>query len=147
MRREAPRLLRTLGGPSVVACTAILACLLSGTESIAATHQLKCTVTMRYNVREQRSELRMLQFVYDDREGTLFYVDDGGRAVQCINGVVGTLEILGSCGPTSTRIDRSTYQLESNTFDYQWNPRRRRTEETWSYGDKGTCTEDSAPQE
>lgn len=138
---------RSFRAPSVVAGTAILACLLAAAESAAATHQLKCTLTMRYDMREQRSESRMLQFVYDDSERTLFYLDDGGRTAKCINGVVGTLEIMGSCGPASVRIDRSTYQLELNTFDYQWNQRRHRSEETWSYGEKGTCTEDSAPQQ
>jgi hypothetical protein len=90
--------------------------------------------------------MRTLQFVYDDLERTLFYIDDGGRMAKCINGVVGTLEIMGSCGPASVRISRSTYQLELNTFDYQWNQRRGRNEETWSYGEKGTCTEVNAPQ-
>ena len=76
---------------------------------------------MRYDMREQRSELRILQFVYDDREQT-FSLDDAGRTAKCINGVVGTLEIMESCGPASVRIDRSTYQLELNAFDYQMEP-------------------------
>ena len=115
--------------------------------SVAAPHKLECTVTMRYDMREQRSELRILQFVYDDREQTLFYLDDAGRTAKCINSVVGTLEIMGSCGPASVRIDRSTYQLELNTFDYQWNQHLRRHEESWSQGEKGTCSEVNAPQE
>jgi len=39
--------------------------------------------------------MRVLQFVYDDRQWTLYYIDDCGRIVKCINGVVGTLEIIG----------------------------------------------------
>ena len=138
---------RATSSRSVIAGTAILACLLAASEGVAATHQLKCTLTVRYDMREQRSETRTLQFVYDDRERTLSYLDDGGLTAKCINGAVGTLEIMGSCGPASVRIDRSTYQLELNTFAYQWNQRRHRSEETWSYGEKGTCTEDNAPQE
>ena len=133
--------------PPLAAGLAGLACLLAATESVAAPHQLECTITTRYDLREQHSEMRMLQFVYDDLERTLFYIDDGGRMAKCINGVVGTIEIMGSCGPASVRISRSTYQLESNTFDYHWNQRRGRNEETWSYGEKGTCMELNAPQQ
>jgi len=119
--------------------------LLAAAESVAAPHQLECTVTMRYDMREQRSEMRVLKFIYEDRERTLHYIDDGGRLAKCINGVVGTLEILGSCGPASVWISMSTFQLELNTFDYRWNQRRGRNEETWAYGEKGSCTEVSAP--
>jgi len=130
----------------VVAGLAISACLLAATESVAALHQLECTVTMRYDMREQRSELRMLKFVYDDGERTLSYVDDGGRTARCINGVVGTAEMMGSCGSASVWISRSTFQIELNTFDYRWNQRRGRNDETWSYGEKGSCTEVNRPQ-
>ena len=132
--------------PSVVVGLAILACLLAATESVAAPHQLECTVTMRYDMREQHAEMRRLEFVYDDGERTLNYIDDGGRMARCINDVVGTVEIMGSCGPASVWISRSTYQLELNTFNYQWNQRRGRNEETWAYGEKGSCTEVKAPQ-
>ncbi len=81
--------------PPLAAGLASLACLLAATESVAAPHQLECAVTTRYDLREQRSEMRVLQFVYDDRQWTLYYIDDCGRIVKCINGVVGTLEIIG----------------------------------------------------
>jgi hypothetical protein len=139
--------LRTGSLPPVAAGLVGLACLLAAAESVAAPHQLECTVTMRYDLREQRSEMRGLQFVYEDRERTLFYIDDGGRMAKCINGVVGTEEIMGSCGSESVWISRSTYRLELNTFTYRWNQRRSRNEETWSYGEKGSCTEINAPQQ
>lgn len=131
--------------PLVVAGFAISACLLAASESVAAPHRLECTVTTRYDLHEQRSETRTLQFVYDDRERTLDYVDDGGRTARCINGVVGTAEIMGSCGSASVWISRSTFQVELNTFEYRWNQRRGRNDETWSYGEKGSCAEISAP--
>ena len=140
------QLLRAASLPSVAAGLAGLACFLAATESFAAPHQLECKVTMRYDSHEQHSEMRTLQFVYDDLERTLFYIDDGGQKAKCINGAVGTLEIMGSCGPASVRISRSTYQLELNTFNYQWNQRRGRNEETWAYGEKGSCTEVNEPQ-
>jgi hypothetical protein len=133
---------RTL--PPVVAS---LACLLGASESVAASHQLECAVTMRYDSREQRAEMRTLKFVYEDRDRTLYYIDEGGLKAKCINSVVGTMEIMGSCGPSSVWISRSTYQLELNTFDYRWNQRRGRNEETWSYGEKGSCTEVDTPKQ
>jgi hypothetical protein len=132
--------------PSVAAGLAGLACFLAATESVAAPHQLECTVTTRYDLREQHAEMRRLEFVYDDGERTLNYIDDGGRMARSINDVVGTVEIMGSCGSESVWISRSTYQLELNTFDYRWNQRRGRNEETWAYGEKGSCTEVKAPQ-
>jgi hypothetical protein len=138
---------RAASFPSAAAGLAGLACLLAAAESVAAPHQLECTVTTRYDMREQRSEMRVLQFVYDDRERTLSYIDNGGQVAKCINGVVGTLEMMGSCGSASVWISRSTYRLELNTFDYRWNQRRGRNEETWSYGEKGSCTEVDAPQQ
>jgi len=128
-----------------VAGLAISVCLLAATESVAAPHRLECTVTTRYDLHEQRPEMRTLQFVYDDRERTLDYIDDGGRMASCINGVVGTAEIMGSCGSASVWISRSTFQIELNTFEYRWNPRRGRNDETWSYGEKGSCAEINAP--
>jgi hypothetical protein len=101
---------------------------------------------MRYDLREHHSEMRILTFVYDDRERTLYYIDDGGRMAKCINGVVGTVEMMGSCGSASVWISRSSFQIELNTFDYRWNQRRGRNDETWSYGEKGSCTEVTAPQ-
>jgi len=139
--------LRACSWSPVSAGLAALACLLSAAESVAAPHQLECTVTMRYDLREQSSEMRTLQFVYEDRDRTLFYIDDGGRMAKCINGVVGTAEIMGSCGPASVWISRSTFQVELNTFDYRWNARRGRNEETWAYGEKGSCSEVKAPQQ
>jgi hypothetical protein len=133
--------------PLVAAGLTGLVGLFAATESVAASHQLECTATMRYDLREQRSETRMLKFVYEDRERTLHYIDESGRKAKCINGVVGTLEIMGSCGSESVWISRSTYQLELNTFDYRWNQRRGRNEETWAYGEKGSCAEVSAPQQ
>ena len=133
---------RTL--PPVVAS---LACLLGASESVAASHQLECTATMRYDLREQRSEMRVLKFVYEDRERTLHYIDEGGRKAKCINSVVGTMEIMGSCGSESVWIGRPTYRLELNTFNYRWNERRKVNEETWAYGEKGSCTEVGVPQQ
>jgi hypothetical protein len=133
--------------PPFIASLASLACLLAASESVAASHQLECMASMRYDLREQHSEMRMLKFVYDDRERTLFYIDDSGREAKCINSVVGTMEIMGSCGSESVWISRSTYQLELNTFNYRWNQRRGRNEETWAHGEKGSCTEVNAPQQ
>jgi len=130
----------------LVAGLTILACLLAAAESVADPRKLECTVTTRYDLREQHSEMRILTFVYDEGERTLFYIDDGGRVAKCINGVVGTAEMMGSCGPASVWISRSTLKIELNTFDYRWNQRRGRNDETWSYGEKGSCTEVIAPQ-
>ena len=138
--------LRAASLPSIAAGLAGLACLIAATDSVAAPQQLECTVTTRYDLREQRTEMRVLQFVYDDLERTLSYIDDGGRMTKCINGAVGTVEMMGSCGSATVWISRSTYKVELNTFNYQWNQRRGRNEETWAYGEKGSCTEVKAPQ-
>ena len=83
----------------------------------------------------------------DDRESTLLYVDDGGGTKTCINSAVGTLEIMGSCGSASVWINRSSYQVELNSFDYRWNVRRHVKEETWAYEETGWCKEsDAQPQ-
>jgi hypothetical protein len=116
-------------------------------ESIAAPHQLDCSLTIRHDSHEQRTETRSIKFIYEDRESTLFYVDDGGGMKKCINSAVGTLKIVGSCGSESVWIDRSTYQVELNTFDYRWNALRHVNEETWAYEEKGWCKEiDAQPQ-
>jgi len=110
-------------------------------ESVAASHQRECSLTMRNDLREQRTEARSIKFIYEDRERTLFYVNDGGETKKCVNSTVGTLEIVGSCGSASVWINKSTYQLELNSFDYRWNARRHINEETWAYEEKGWCTE------
>ena len=138
---------RTASLPPVVAGLAVLACLLTAAESAAAPHQLECTATTRYDMREQHPEMRVLKFVYEDRERTLYYMDEGGQTAKCINSAVGTAEIMGSCGSASVWISRSTYQLELNTFDYRWNQRRGGNDVTWAYGEKGSCTEVKAPQQ
>ena len=114
---------------------------LMGGESVAAPHQLECLVTTHYDQRGQRAETRSIKFVYEDRERTLYTIDDDGRIARCANSVVGTLEIMGACGSESVWISKSTYQLELNSFDYRWNARRRINEETWAYGEKGSCRE------
>jgi len=111
------------------------------TEGVAAPHQLECAVTERTDSREQRQETRSVRFIYEDRERTLHYVDDGGRTEKCVNSAVGTLEIMGLCGSASVWISKSTYQLRLNSFDYRWNARRHINEETWAYEEKGWCKE------
>jgi len=110
-------------------------------ESQAAPHQLDCSVTVHYDPRGQRAETRSIHFVYEDRERTLYYVDDHGQLAKCDNSAIGTLEIMGACGSESVSISKSTYQLELNTFQYWWNAGRRINEETWAYGEKGSCRE------
>jgi hypothetical protein len=131
----------------VIGSAAGLACLLASAECVAAPHQLECSVTMRYDSHEQRSETRVIKFIYEDREGTLYYVDDGGQKARCTNSAVGTVEIMGSCGSESVWISRTAYQFELNSFESRWNPRRHIHEETWAYGEKGFCKEIEVPQQ
>jgi hypothetical protein len=128
----------------VVASLAGAVWLLAAAQSVAAPRQLDCSLTIRNDAREQRTEARAVKFIYDERERTLFYVDDGGGTKKCINSAVGTLEIMGSCGSQSVWINKSTNQLVLNSFDYRWNPRRHINEETWAYEEKGWCQESDA---
>ena len=125
---------------AILAFTAV-SWLLDMAESIAAPHQLDCSLTSRRDSREQRTETRSIKFIYEDRENTLLYVDDVGGMKKCINSAVGTLEIMGSCGSESVWINRSTYQVALNSFDYRWNARRHVNEETWAYEEEGWCKE------
>ena len=127
--------------PTAIVAFVAATLFLMGGESVAAPHQLECSVTTHYDQRGQRAETRSIKFIYEDRERTLYSVDDHGQAAKCANSTVGTLEIVGACGSESVWISRSTYQLELNSFDYRWNPRRRINEETWAYGEKGLCRE------
>ena len=110
-------------------------------ETIAAPHKLKCSVTIRVDARDQRPATHLVTFIYDDRERTLFYADDSGSLEKCINSAVGSLEIMGACGSASVWINRSTYQFELNRFEYRWDSLRKVREETWLYGEKGSCEE------
>ena len=110
-------------------------------DTIAATHQLKCSVTMRVDPREQRPATRLVAFTYDDRERTLFYTNNAGQLEKCNNSAVGSLEIMGACGSVSVWISRSTLKFELNSFEYKWDTLRKVREETWVYGEKGSCEE------
>lgn len=128
-----------------VAALAGLCWLLAANDGTAAPRQLQCTMTTWHDAREQRAENRTLSFIFDERDRTLRYVDDAGEKGKCINTGIGTLEILGSCGSASVRIDRSSYAIDLNTFNYRWNARRRVNQETWDHGESGACLDVGEP--